>query len=291
MRNLLHQLVAVTLLGVGSAWYHNTNPLFAADTGKGVELIGRASVVDGDTIEIHGERVRFNGIDAPESAQTCDDREGKAYRCGAQAAKAVDAFLSASSPTRCDFVERDRYGRFVGDCYRADGTSVQAWIVGNGWAMDWRGTATANTRTSRKPRKPTGSESGPEPCSRLGNGGLRAAKICLANQRLWLASPPAAPKAATSKATSALLANASIMCLASRTTRKPRLRRTPENGGSVQKPKHRQPDGVLPRDDDFWDWIAAADHPNEPHRRRPAYVVWPNPSTLKWTSWTNSRHR
>lgn len=28
-------------------------------------LVGRASVVDGDTIEIHGERIQFNGIDAP----------------------------------------------------------------------------------------------------------------------------------------------------------------------------------------------------------------------------------
>jgi endonuclease YncB( thermonuclease family) len=31
------------------------------------ELIGQASVIDGDTIEIHGVRVRIFGIDAPES--------------------------------------------------------------------------------------------------------------------------------------------------------------------------------------------------------------------------------
>ncbi|RWK72961.1 MAG: thermonuclease family protein, partial [Mesorhizobium sp.] len=28
---------------------------------------GRASVIDGDTVEIAGKRIRFNGIDAPES--------------------------------------------------------------------------------------------------------------------------------------------------------------------------------------------------------------------------------
>lgn len=100
-------------------------------------LVGRASVIDGDTIEIHGERVRFNGIDAPELAQTCEDGSGRAYRCGARVANAVDQFLGASSPTRCEFIERDRYGRLVGDCFRADGASVQQALVRNGWAMDW----------------------------------------------------------------------------------------------------------------------------------------------------------
>lgn len=30
-------------------------------------ITGTASVIDGDTIEIHGQRIRFHGIDAPES--------------------------------------------------------------------------------------------------------------------------------------------------------------------------------------------------------------------------------
>lgn len=100
-------------------------------------ITGRASVVDGDTIEISGERIRFNGIDAPESRQRCKDAVGAEYRCGKVAANALSAFLAASRPTRCRFVERDRYGRFVGDCYRADGKSVAAWMVRNGHALDW----------------------------------------------------------------------------------------------------------------------------------------------------------
>ncbi|RWC23247.1 MAG: thermonuclease family protein [Mesorhizobium sp.] len=100
-------------------------------------IAGHASVVDGDTIEIHGERIRFNGVDAPESSQLCLDVKGKKYRCGSMSAKALAGFLIKSSPTTCEFVERDRYGRFVGNCHRADGISVQEWLVLNGLALDW----------------------------------------------------------------------------------------------------------------------------------------------------------
>ena len=43
-------------------------PAFADD------LIGQASVIDGDTLEIHGTRIRLWGIDAPESNQFCRGR-------------------------------------------------------------------------------------------------------------------------------------------------------------------------------------------------------------------------
>src|SRR5690606_8139181 len=36
---------------------------------------GSATVVDGDTLEVNGQRVRIWGVDAPESAQICE-RDG-----------------------------------------------------------------------------------------------------------------------------------------------------------------------------------------------------------------------
>jgi endonuclease YncB( thermonuclease family) len=38
------------------------------------DLAGQASIVDGDTLEIHGTRIRLWGIDAPESSQLCRGR-------------------------------------------------------------------------------------------------------------------------------------------------------------------------------------------------------------------------
>jgi len=48
--------------------------LFAAPAYAG-DITGRASVVDGDTIDIHGERIRLDGIDAAESWQISSDKQ------------------------------------------------------------------------------------------------------------------------------------------------------------------------------------------------------------------------
>ena len=45
------------------------------------DIMGQATVVDGDTLEVHGQRIRLFGIDAPEAPQTCT-AGGEAYQCG-----------------------------------------------------------------------------------------------------------------------------------------------------------------------------------------------------------------
>ena len=60
-------------------------------------LAGQASVIDGDTLEIHGTRIRLWGIDASESSQLCRGEDSLQYRCGAKAANDLDAFIARRS--------------------------------------------------------------------------------------------------------------------------------------------------------------------------------------------------
>lgn len=100
------------------------------------EIAGHASVIDGDTIEIGGRRIRFDGIDAPESQQICTDTSGKAYLCGGRAAAALDEMVRGRT-VRCEEKGQDRYGRTLGRCY-AGTLDLQRELVRAGWAFAFR---------------------------------------------------------------------------------------------------------------------------------------------------------
>ncbi len=65
-----------------------TIALYLLATPALADVTGTASVIDGDTLEVHGQRIRFHGIDAPESGQLCR-LDGKPWQCGKDAANAL----------------------------------------------------------------------------------------------------------------------------------------------------------------------------------------------------------
>src|SRR5471030_1179789 len=99
-------------------------------------LVGTASVVDGDTIEIHGQRIRLHGIDAPESRQECTRSDGTSWRCGQQAALVLSDRIGRSV-VHCDARGHDRYGRIISVCLK-DTEDLNRWMVANGWAVAYR---------------------------------------------------------------------------------------------------------------------------------------------------------
>jgi endonuclease YncB( thermonuclease family) len=92
-------------------------------------VVGVASVIDGDTIEIHGQRIRLHGIDAPEASQLCD-LDGKPWRCGQASASALADNIGRRT-VMCEPRDRDRYGRLVAAC-SVGGASISAWMVREG---------------------------------------------------------------------------------------------------------------------------------------------------------------
>lgn len=97
------------------------------------DIVGCASVIDGDTIEIHGTRIRLFAIDAVEASQTCTTLQGQRWPCGREAAFALADHL-AGKTVNCRPLDTDRYGRIVAQCYIED-QDIAAWSVANGWAM------------------------------------------------------------------------------------------------------------------------------------------------------------
>lgn len=96
-------------------------------------IIGIASVIDGDTIDIHGSRIRLFGIDAPESRQICQDNTGANYMCGNKAANCLDAMLRDKS-VRCEPKTLDRYQRIVAHCFIGS-KDIQSEMVRAGQAV------------------------------------------------------------------------------------------------------------------------------------------------------------
>ena len=98
-------------------------------------IIGQASVIDGDTLEIHGRRIRLSGIDAVESGQRCI-RNGQSWNCGKAAAFAL-ADRIGRSPIDCRGDGHDRYGRLIAVCFKG-AEDLNRWMVAQGWAVAYR---------------------------------------------------------------------------------------------------------------------------------------------------------
>lgn len=100
------------------------------------DIMGKPRVIDGDTIEIAGSRIRLKGIDAPEVKQTCLDEVGKRWQCGKDATYTLLNIIGNQWVT-CKGETKDRYHRLIAICFMGP-FDLNAMLVLQGSALAYR---------------------------------------------------------------------------------------------------------------------------------------------------------
>lgn len=119
--------------GSGSRQYDNTR----RNQTTPAELSGRGNalyIFDGDTIALNGQRIRFKGMDTPETKQSCK-LEGKDYACGNTATAELRKLIGNQTVT-CTSDGRDRYNRILAFC-KAGNVDLNRTLVEQGWAVSY----------------------------------------------------------------------------------------------------------------------------------------------------------
>ena len=92
-------------------------------------------VVDGDTIVLNGEKIRFSGIDTPELKQTCMNGDEKVF-CGNTAKMLLIKKIGNETP-ECISEGKDAYKRMLAECF-INGESLSKFLVRSGYAFAYR---------------------------------------------------------------------------------------------------------------------------------------------------------
>ena len=92
-------------------------------------------IVDGDTIHLNGEKIRFTGIDTPELKQTCF-KDGVKDLCGLMA-KQILIDKIGNDNVECISEGIDQYKRKLAECF-VNNESLSSYLVRSGYAFAYR---------------------------------------------------------------------------------------------------------------------------------------------------------
>ena len=93
-------------------------------------------IIDGDTIKLNGERIRFAGIDTPEPKQICTLDNIEIF-CGNLATVVLKEKIGNEIVTCEREKELDKYNRILAECF-VKGQSLSSYMVKNGYAFAYR---------------------------------------------------------------------------------------------------------------------------------------------------------
>ena len=100
-----------------------------------ISFADNLKIIDGDTIILNGEKIRFSGIDAPELNQTCLQGDQK-VNCGIVAKKLLAEKIDKTT-IECIREGKDFYKRTLAECFVND-ESLSKFLVRNGYAFAYR---------------------------------------------------------------------------------------------------------------------------------------------------------
>ena len=100
-----------------------------------VSFADNLKIVDGDTIVLNDEKIRFSGIDTPELKQTCMKDEQKVF-CGMFAKMLLIKKIGNETP-KCISEGKDAYKRTLAECF-INGESLSVFLVRSGYAFAYR---------------------------------------------------------------------------------------------------------------------------------------------------------
>ena len=92
-------------------------------------------IIDGDTIHLNNEKIRFTGIDTPELKQTCNKKSEIIY-CGIKAKQLLIDKIGKNKVT-CIREGKDQYKRTLAECFVND-ISLSRFLVREGYAFAYR---------------------------------------------------------------------------------------------------------------------------------------------------------
>ena len=92
-------------------------------------------IIDGDTIHLNNEKIRFTGIDTPELKQTCKKNSEIIY-CGIEARQLLVDKIGKDKVI-CVREGKDRYKRTLAECFVND-LSLSRYLVREGYAFAYR---------------------------------------------------------------------------------------------------------------------------------------------------------
>ena len=92
-------------------------------------------IIDGDTIHLNGEKIRFTGIDTPELKQTCT-KNNEVILCGIEARKLLIKKIGKNE-VQCTKEGKDQYKRTLAECFVND-LSLSRFLVREGYAFAYR---------------------------------------------------------------------------------------------------------------------------------------------------------